>query len=331
VNRTHTGALRYSLSIVAATMAIAVGAPSGVALAQEPAAIDLAQARELLNLGLKLRAQGDLAGAVEKLRAAHAIVNTPITGLELARTYVMVSKLVEAREVCLAVAREPKRAEETARSAAARTEADRLGADLRLRIPSLHVIVTGVPKESVSVTVDDALVPTAVLDVPRLVNPGTHAVAARSTAGGLAQTTVDLKEGESRDVELQIRFAGGSAPPAPHQAIAEEAPAEAAPARPGQTQRIAALVTGGVGVVGLGVGVICGLVAKSKDDSAAQEPFPARHDDSLAAAHLSDAGTVVFVVGAAAVATGVVLWFTAPSDAVTVGLTGDRLLLQGRF
>ena len=62
----------------------------------EPTAEDLASARELFKEGRALREKGDLPKALEKLRAAHALGQTPITGLELARTYVLVGRLVEA-------------------------------------------------------------------------------------------------------------------------------------------------------------------------------------------------------------------------------------------
>ncbi|MGA2451387.1 MAG: hypothetical protein ABTD50_22245 [Polyangiaceae bacterium] len=68
------------------------GAPSLV-FAQEPhSAADIAQGREFFGEGLALRDKGDIAGALEKFKAAHALAGTPISGLELGRAYVAMNK-----------------------------------------------------------------------------------------------------------------------------------------------------------------------------------------------------------------------------------------------
>ena len=89
-------------------------------------ATDLESARQLYNQGVQLRDMGDLKGALEKLKAAHALGNTPITGLELCKTHAALVQPVEAREVCLGVARIPPLAGETPRSQDARSEAGRI-------------------------------------------------------------------------------------------------------------------------------------------------------------------------------------------------------------
>lgn len=82
------------------------------------------------------------------------------------------------------------------------------------------------------------------------------------------------------------------------------------------TQKVLALVAGGVGVVGVGVGAIFGLQAMSKHDEAAKV-CPDRcatasdaklWDDARSAGTIS---TVGFVVGGVGLAAGAVLWFTA--------------------
>src|SRR5690606_27203790 len=78
---------------------VALSAPA-TALAQRTAQ-DIESARQLYNQGIELRDKGDLRGALDKLRAAHALGNTPITGIELCRTYAALRQPVEAREVCL--------------------------------------------------------------------------------------------------------------------------------------------------------------------------------------------------------------------------------------
>jgi hypothetical protein len=172
----------------------------------EPAATDLAQARELLAEGLERRGLGDLNGALERLRAAHVLAHTPITGLELGRTYVALGQLVEARETLLSVGRLPVSVDETERSTVARSESEKLAAALRARIPTLLVKITGAPVLSVSVAIDGAAVPTEALVAPRPVNPGTHDVVARSATGETAEAHVEVDENEAREVELKLPF-----------------------------------------------------------------------------------------------------------------------------
>src|SRR5262249_525427 len=147
-----------------------------------------------------LRDKGDLAGALDKLRAAHALAATPITGLELGRTYVAAGKLVEAREVFLGVGRLPVASQETARSTAARTSAAQLADQVRGRIPKLTVRVTGASPDAVTVTIDGSAVPSDALGAPRLVNPGKHDVVAAPSSGAHASASVELKEGEAREI-----------------------------------------------------------------------------------------------------------------------------------
>lgn len=113
----ETSSSRALVSTVLA-LALAAGAPGACpcAYAQARSAADIAQARELFNDGIDRREKGDVAGAIEKLRAAHALAATPITGMELGRTYLAMGRLVEAREVFLGVGRLAVAPQETAKS-----------------------------------------------------------------------------------------------------------------------------------------------------------------------------------------------------------------------
>ncbi|HEY2516403.1 MAG TPA: hypothetical protein VGI39_36280 [Polyangiaceae bacterium] len=110
-------------------------------------------------------------------------------------------------------------------------------------------------------------------------------------------------------------------------AVAPPAPA-AAPAAPEQphrsswsNQKTLALISGGVGLVGLGTGAGFGALAMSKwsdaksqcgGGCASDSPAQATKDDAKTAALVS---TISFVVGVAGIAGAAVLWFTAPSGA----------------
>jgi hypothetical protein len=285
------------------------------AFAQSRSGADIAEARELFNDGMRRREQGDLPGAIEKLRAAHALGNTPITGIELGRTYLQAGDLVDAREAFLSVARIPPNPAETAHSKAARDESATLADQVRARIPSVMIRVTGVPTDTVAVSLDGALVPTEALVAPRLVNPGSHEISARSTSGGNAQTTIEVKEGESRDVELKIAFAADAhaTPPLPPSPTPAESTSSTEPGpSPAKASGRSPLVYVGFGVAaaGVGVGAVTGILSMSKatavKDQCRDELCPTSVDGDLKSGRtLGDISTVAFVVAGAGAVAGV--------------------------
>src|SRR5689334_14406679 len=104
---------RRARVFASALFLVALGTTTG-ARAQRTAA-DIESARQLYNQGIELRDKGDMKGALEKFRAAHALGNTPLTGIELCKTHAALKQPVEAREICLGVARIPPTAQETSR------------------------------------------------------------------------------------------------------------------------------------------------------------------------------------------------------------------------
>src|SRR5258708_1177786 len=132
---------RKRLSVLAFFAAGCAAACPAYAQQHNASAQELETARTLYKEGKELRAKGDLPGALEKFQAAHALGNTPVTGIELARTYALVGQIVEARETCLYIARMPVAPDETEKSAEARADAAKLAEELRPRIPTLLVRV----------------------------------------------------------------------------------------------------------------------------------------------------------------------------------------------
>ncbi|HLK41593.1 MAG TPA: hypothetical protein VKU41_32820 [Polyangiaceae bacterium] len=306
------------LAVVALALTLPATLRPAAADAQEHSASDIAQGREFFNQGKQLRSKGDNVGALEKLKAAHALVGSPVTGIELAKTYVLLGQLVEGEEAFLSVARIPTRPEETAKSAVARRESASLAEQLRPRIPTLTIRITGVPPDSVAVTIDGTLVPKEALLGPRMVNPGSHRVLAKSTSGGTAETSVDLKEAEARDVELKLTFADGGET----QSLAAAGPKEAAPpvaarapeaeAEPHRRSHVLewSLIGGGAAVA-IGGAVLMGVEAGQTSNA------NDRHDRSAydSALGLWRVGLVGTIVGGAAAVGGIVLFsISAGSD-----------------
>lgn len=275
-------------------------------------AIDIESARQLYNQGVQLRDMGDLKGALEKLKAAHALGNTPITGVELCKTHVALVQPVEAREVCLGVARIPPLAGETSRSQDARNEAAKLADEQKPNIAIVRLHITGVPAgREPTVLVDGAAVPTAALEQARAVNPGRHDVRARVGKGVESRSSFDLSPGETKDIALPVQ-----APPL------EEEPVVVGPGRAPPPHRPNPLATAGwiVGGAGLGIGAITGLVTMSKNSDLKKECpdnacGTAQHDDLDAAKTWGNVATAAFIVGGIGVAVGLFATLTAPKAA----------------
>jgi len=279
----------------------------------QPSAADLESARELYKEGKELRSKGDLRGALEKFKQAHAYGQTPVTALELGKTHQQLGELVEAREVFLSVARMKVQPDETDKSADARKEAADLADQIRTKIPTLAIKITGVPESTpVDVKVDGATVPVASLAAIRKTNPGTHNVVARAGTRE-AKADVDLAEGETKEVALAI-------------------PADAAPTGPtppggdqpkgGKDISVVTWVGAGVAIAGIGVGTVTGIMALSKSSTVKNEctglscPDSAKKDvDS--GRKVATISTVGFIVGGAGVVTAAVGYFLLSKPAAS--------------
>lgn len=325
---------RRGRAVIALAAALALGAAAAPpAHAGPPTASDNESARQLLREGVKLRARGDIPGAVKKLEGAHALVHTPVTGLELGKTYLLLHKLVEARDVFREVVRMPED-RETDRTRDARAEADETANALATRIPAVVVKISGGPDPSrVTVMVDSEVVPAAALAAPRKVNPGKHTVIARIDDAPRARVEITLAEGETKEVKLDLPKDVPHPPP--------NMAGKAAPPRPfWGGQRIAGAVVGGVGLVGVGLGAAFGAQALSKNS--ASNAGGHCHDgnvcDSTGFALREDArsvgtlSTVMWIAGGVALAGGLTLFLTAPragSAALVAGPSG--VFAQGTF
>lgn len=271
----------------------------------EISASDLESARELYKQGKELRAAGDLKGALEKFKAAHALGQTPVTGLELGRAHTDLAQLLEAREVFLSIARLPVQSDEGEKSAGARTEAAQLAEQLRPRIPTLTVKVSGAPAGSPPVvTVDGVTIPVAALGAPRKLNPGSHDVTAKATGGLEQRATIELKEGESKELPLVLNATGGATETMPAKPLAEDTSGAT-------TMNPLVYVGFGVGAAGVVTGSITGLLAlsrASKVDAACGGKLTCPQSakaDVMAGRTLGTVSTIAFIVGGAGVALGV--------------------------
>lgn len=260
-------------------------------------------AKEAFRVGMELRTKGDLKGALDKFRQAHIQANTPVTGIELARTHAMLGHYLEAREVCLGIARTPVAAAETQRSAESRSQATRLAEEARRKLAILRLKVSGAPAgESPVLAVDGSSVPFTGVSTAREVNPGSHEISAKAGSQEV-KTRVDVAAGESRDVDLSLR--DGSAkttagPPVDH----GPPPADEASVIPSHGVKLHPLVYVGAGVGGAGllVGLVTGGLALSakgdlSDRCSNNSCGPDSYGDLDSARTLATVSTLSFVVG----------------------------------
>jgi hypothetical protein len=166
----------------------------------------------------------------------------------------------------------------------------------------------------------DAAPLTSTLDGrPLSIDPGEHTFTFDAAGAAPVEKKLVLREGE-KDRHESIMI--GTPPPTPAVVPALPPPPPAAPAHaPLGTQKTLAVVGGGLGVVGVGLGVWFGAFAassQSKEKSECSTPActsrPQAVEDYNTAKEDAVASTIAFVAGGAMLAAGAVLWFTAPPD-----------------
>ena len=309
-------------------VAFAVFLATGQSLASAPTAADRATARNLMIDGRSRRHAGDLRGALEKFRAADALMGVPTTGLELARTQAELGLLVEALDTCARVSRYPATEDEPGPFREARNEARKLQAELRLRTPSLRfVFPANEDTRGVELRVDGVMIPREALQVPRLLNPGMHEV---ETISGSHRrvVTVTVEAGTAGEVALTLPQRDDTKPPAASGRGREPSP----------------WVLGGFTTAAIGgtVGIVAGVIAwserKGLDGACPNHTCPPNEADRIDRAHrYADVSTYAFVVGGIGAAVGIGALLTpgpAKSDAgvaLVVPCKGGTLCLNGTF
>lgn len=315
--------LTFSSLFVVATLALA-----SPAFASEPTPADSETALQLFKEGKALREKGDQQGALGKLRAAYALVETPITALELGRTYIAVGQLVEARGVLLSVSRIPVRNNESTKASEARVEAESLAAELRPRLASLTVRFKGA-SAAPKLTVDNVVVPADAVAAPRVLNPGAHVVVLEAN-GRRVQSDVTLQEGQSRDLELEI-------PPSNEGPVGTGVPVAplTPPPPPPYVLKLSPLVYVGFGtaIVGLGVGTVTGIMtlstASTLKDACRNGHCPSSSQSDLDSTSTSGTiSTVGFIIGGVGLAVGV-LGIVMSKHVSETTQTGLRLVPTG--
>jgi len=180
----------------------------------------------------------------------------------------------------------------------------------------------------VKVSMDGTQVATTLDGRPLSVDPGEHVFRLETAGQAPVEKQWVLREGDKDRRETVV-----IGPPPP-------VPAPAPPPAPGgeqqqpagswwTTQRTLAIVGGGLGVVGLGLGSVFGafaMSAQNREKSDCGSSSSCNHaqavEDYNTAGSDATASTVSFIAGGVFLAAGAVLWFTQPSDTSAPRTTG---------
>jgi hypothetical protein len=223
----------------------------------------------------------------------------------------------------------------------------RIGA-IDAAMPTLVLVAkdgTGNDLSDVRVTMDAAPLAARLDGRPLAIDPGEHSFTFETPGAAPVEKKLVLREGERDRLET---ITIGAPPPASSPPVAS--PASSAPHGVWGTQKTLAVVSGGVGVIGVGLGIWFGAFAASSQSkeqrdcsAAACTNLPQAVEDYNTAKQDALASTIALVVGAAMLATGGALWFTAPPDhrpadgawrlrlAPVIDGSSGRLLVGSRF
>lgn len=305
-------------ALVAAIVALGIGAPA-VARANDPAG-----AQQLFDQARKLMAQEKWAEACPKLEESQRLDPAGGTLLHLALCREHEGRLATAWAHYHETLAQAKRDGRKDRAKIAQDRIDQLAP----RLAKIRVRVAPSMKKAPGFTLrrDGIVVGEAQWNDAIPVDPGTRVL--RAQADGRkpwskevevppkpVEITVDVPELEAEPLAKKVD-------PPPERPAEKPTPAWRADTNDGgSTQRTVGIVLGGVGLAGVAVGTIFGVIAITKKSEADKECQPPDRDvctqkgidASESSTSAGNVSTVGFIAGAALLAGGAVLYFTAPS------------------
>jgi hypothetical protein len=330
--------MRCALTLTVVVVALA--SPSA-ALAQ--AGGDVARADALFNAAKALLEGGQYADACAKFAESNRLVPGLGITLYLADCYERIGRLASAwSEFRSAEGLARERNDKRAEVARARAQA------IEPKLNRLTIAVgPTVPRTGLQVLLDGASIPPEEWGLAMALDPGDRVVVVM--APGHPPRTISTRLGpDNPTAVVRIDSLDETAaaplpprevapPPSPPVVPPALSPAAVAPESPsaqaaagardsGATRRWIGIGVGAAGIIGLGVGTVLGLNAKSKLNESNNGPCGANDQcNSTGLALRQDASsaatgsTVAFVLGGVAAAAGVVLYVTAPRGAASTG------------
>jgi hypothetical protein len=247
--------MRQSLS---ALLFVVVG--SSPVAAQGPSPADIAQARELFQMGVERLNVRDWAGACDSFDQSLALVETAETHFNMAVCAGELGRVLDQSEHLRAYVRLVGGGGDTERVADANLTLERLAQ----RIPKVVIRVPERAAPGLRIRIGEHEIPRQAWGVPRPVNPG--AIAIEAAGGGYISyhQTLQVREGETVDVEISLVV-----DPAHGERVGMT---DTPPEEEGGNEWL--IWTGvGVGVAGVGVALLL-LLTQGGEDQAVPPEFP---------------------------------------------------------
>jgi hypothetical protein len=335
LERRHVLVMRCSYALVLVSTWAALGAH-----ARAEGASNKAAAEALFDEARKLMAEQQYAAACPKLEASQALDPGVGTLLNLADCYEKSGKTASA----WAQFRETVSAAHKAGS----SERERVA---RMRVQELepklsYLTIDTWRGQEIKVSRDGAVIDAAVLGTAIPVDPGIHVIEA--SASGKRSWSTRVSVGELADrVSVSVPILPNESPepsPSVKRELSAPQPSAAtnhAPKATGSLQRMLAIAVAAVGVAGIATGSVFGIQAASNwsDAKAHCDPYPYCGDAGRKlgkdAAQSGTISTLAFIVGGVGLASGAVLWFTAPAPAseahAALDLGPGTVTLHGSF
>lgn len=276
-----------------------------------------ALARDLAQQGAQAFESGEYATALDRFTRAHTLFPAPSLSVMRARALLKLGRLVESLDAYEETQRTPLPEDAPEAYLRAVADAKQEAAELAPRIPRLLVRVHAPEAHAgaLHVTLDGKVLPPALLDVERPIDPGRHELHASGENLEPVTKTVNLREGEKLviDLTLQARARPGRVTRA---ALPEDG---AAP-----TRQTWGLVAVGVGAAGLATSVVTGIIALKKHsslESVCRPGCPPEYADDIDAFRVHRTLSYAsLAVGAASAGVGCYLLFGGSSERATTAL-----------
>ncbi len=340
---------RALVALLLALPSLALAAPPPAPAPPSAEATDAsrsAAAKEKFLAGREELKRGEIVTALALFRASQALYPTPGTLLNVANCEEQLGLLATAWQHFKAVLALLPASDDRRPIAAAHAD------DLTPRVPRVTIRLSSEAPPEAVVTLDDVPLDRVSLGVELPIDPGRHSIVVAAPSAPKRRYTLTMAEGQSV-VNTVAPWHGQAFSDSEWARVEELNKINAAPAPPPASngapeahgvRRTAALVIGGVGIVGLGVGAASGVMAISMNDQLkAMCPVPAMCTPSgVAMEHvdraLAGVSTFAVALGAAAFAGGVTLAVTIPDAprlapaVTTTALPGGAAFgMRGRF
>ena len=283
---------------------------------------DPASAAALFQEGREAARSGDYPAACAKFTDSYRFDPAVGTLLNLADCNERLGRLASAWQLFSQAAEQLPPDDSRKAAAAARVAA------LSPRLPRLAITLTPDAPEGTKVTRDGVELGSGSLGSALPLDPGEHVVVVTAPDRTERRFTVSVTEGKPHS--LRVEPGAPAARPSPAATSTATRPEAPPPGRGGMsTTRVAGLVVGGAGVVGLGVAVVTGLILPGKK-STVDEHCDANklcdregYDAAQSGQTLSTVNTAAWIAGGIATGVGATLFFLGdgghePSAAVAV-------------